>query len=160
VARKSLQKKPWDPENHESAKFTMQAKFHRPYQCTVCDMSFAKDMALRYHVRKIHTQQAIFQCKICPYNTMVKGIMFEHAFEHLGKDAWHCPHCDYKGNRQLKFRYHLKEEHNVIYEEKKHGYGREKIQKIVEEYTVSETQGRLAKLSRTVVGESSQLELE
>jgi hypothetical protein len=155
MARKALKKKPWDQKEHERKKMAGKTRFHLPYKCTQCDMAFLTDMRLRYHVRKIHTLQATFQCKFCPYNTTVKRIMFEHAFEHRDKYAWVCPHCDYKVNRQLKFKYHLKELHDVIYNDKVHGYSKEKIQQTVQENTCTEIQRRLADLSQTEVGENA-----
>lgn len=49
-----------------------------------------------------------YKCLQCPYNTFYKKNIIKHRKQHLVKNRFRCPHCNYSALREFLLRQHLK----------------------------------------------------
>jgi KRAB domain-containing zinc finger protein len=79
----------WDVETHVRVKHTHE----RPFQCTHCAMSFAKQSHLKVHIDRKHELKYIGVCRFCGKGCFSNAELQVHERTHTGEKTYICEQC-------------------------------------------------------------------
>ena len=63
---------------------------HKPYQCSMCKMTFSKTFLLEQHIQEFHEKRRPFDCEVCQKKFFRKKHLFVHKTStyHKKRVAW------------------------------------------------------------------------
>ena len=87
-------------------------KREKPFNCNVCNASFARNGNLKGHTAAVHEGKKPFQCNTCDARFTQKSSLKNHMESvHEGKKPFKCDICDYSSSTKHNLNRHIASVH-------------------------------------------------
>ena len=87
----------------------------KPFKCKICDYETAVKGNLKKHVDSVHEEIKPFKCNICVHESSTKGNLKRHIENvHERIKPFKCNFCDYKSARKANLNEHVESAHGGI----------------------------------------------
>uniref|UniRef100_A0A1I8NXR4 Uncharacterized protein n=1 Tax=Stomoxys calcitrans TaxID=35570 RepID=A0A1I8NXR4_STOCA len=92
--------------------------FERKYTCHICLKVFKCAGTLNVHIRRVHAQKEILECRFCSHKCSTPHYLRYHESTHTGEDPYPCQQCGKQfptaSGRHTHMQVHTKGEHPHI----------------------------------------------